>query len=145
MAALDSIVLLELINSEDYKDATPEEIQEAKLDYKHTQSVQFVRLYNSITDYIIDNDNNIDHLLAAKKWAKNALDICLLDTTYFKNIYPHSLNNLAKVHYKLKDQKEAIRYQTLAIAASKVLEESDATEMYQKQLMQMKKGKLIVQ
>lgn len=145
MAALDSIVLLELINSEDYKDATPEEIQEAKLDYKHTQSVQFVRLYNSITDYIIDNDNNIDHLLAVKKWAKNALDICLLDTTYFKNIYPHSLNNLAKVHYKLKDQKEAIRYQTLAIAASKVLEESDATEMYQKQLMQMKKGKLIVQ
>ncbi|MGV3465701.1 MAG: thioredoxin family protein [Heyndrickxia sp.] len=145
MAALDSIVLLELINSEDYKDATPEEIQEAKLDYKHTQSVQFVRLYNSITDYIIDNDNNIDHLLAAKKWAKNALDICLLDTTYFINIYPHSLNNLAKVHYKLKDQKEAIRYQTLAIAASKVLEESDATEMYQKQLMQMKKGKLIVQ
>lgn len=145
MAALDSIVLLELINSEDYKDATPEEIQEAKLDYKHTQSIQFVRLYNSITDYIIDNDNNIDHLLAAKKWAKNALDICLLDTTYFKNIYPHSLNNLAKVYYKLKDQKEATRYQTLAIAASKVLEESDATEMYQKQLMQMKKGKPIVQ
>lgn len=145
MAALDSIVLLELINSEDYKDATPEEIQEAKLDYKHTQSVQFVRLYNSITDYIIDNDNNIDHLLAVKKWAKNALDICLLDTTYFINIYPHSLNNLAKVHYKLKDQKEAIRYQTLAIAASKILEESDTTEMYQKQLMQIKKGKPIVQ
>jgi thioredoxin-related protein len=145
MASLDSIALLEIMNSEDFKDATNEELQEAKQDYKHTQSIQFVRLYNTITDYIIDNDNNIDHLIAVKKWAKNALDICLLDTAYFKYIYPHSLNNLAKVHYKLKDQKEAIKYQTLAIAASKILEESDATEMYQKQLMQMKKGMPFIQ
>lgn len=145
MATLDSIALLDILESEDFKDATTEELQEVKLDYKHTQSVQFVWLYNKITDYIIDNDNNTDHLIAVKKWASIALDICLLDTTYFKNIYPHSLNNLAKVHYKLKDQKEAIRYQTLAVAASQNLEESDATEIYQKQLMQMKKGRPISQ
>jgi thioredoxin-related protein len=145
LISLDSTALLEIISGDEFKEATAEELKEVKLEYKHTQSIKFVRIYNAITDYIIDNDNNIDHLLTVKKWARKALDICLLDTAYFKNIYPHSLNNLAKVHYKLKDQKEAIRYQTLAVSASKLIEESDTIEIYQNQLMLMKKGKPIIQ
>lgn len=141
LKSLDSLALNEILSGEDFKESSPEELNEIKKDFKHLQSIRFVRIYNSITDFITENDRNIAHLLQAEKWAKKSVEICLIDSAYFRHIYPHSLNNLAKIHYLLNKKQLAIRYQSLAVSLSSKQGDEETTEVYKKQLALMKKGK----
>lgn len=144
MVYLDSVALAEIMSDDEFKTASTSELNEVKSDYKHTQSIRFVRLYNnSIIDFLVANDNINSHFVQVEKWAREAVKICAFDKSYFKYVYPHSLNNLAKVLYRLNKKSEAIYYQSLAVSSSSALDDDENLEEYKQQLLLMKKNKLL--
>jgi thioredoxin-related protein len=136
MAMMDSIVYRKIISSDDFKNAPEDEKKEVRSEYKRTQSVRFIRLYNSINDYLVKNLNEKNDLLKIKKWAQFSLQLCKVDTLYFRFLYPHSLNTYAVIQYKIGKKKDAISHLKQAILfGSKV--ESDDVKVYKSQLNKM--------
>jgi hypothetical protein len=142
MAMMDSIVYRKIISSDDFKNAPEDEKKEVRSEYKRTQSVRFIRLYNSINDYLVKNLNEKNDLLKIKKWAQFSLQLCKVDTLYFRFLYPHSLNTYAVIQYKIGKKKDAISHLKQAILfGSKV--ESDDVKVYKSQLNKMLSNKSI--
>lgn len=135
---MDSVVLQELLNSEDFKESTPEEISELKQDYRHTQSIRAVRLYNTINDQLLQNLPARHKLMPALTWASRALAICEADTNYFRNILPHSLSTYAQLLFNIGNKTKAIQLQTRAVQLAGKLEDKEDLTKYRKQLVQMK-------
>jgi thioredoxin-related protein len=143
MAIMDSIVYAKILSSDDFKNAPEEEQKEVRSEYKRTQSVRFIRLYNSINDYLVKNLIDKNDLSKIKKWAQFSLQICKVDTLYFRFLYPHSLNTYAVILYKIGQKKDAISHLKQAILfGSKV--ESDDVKVYKSQLNKMLSNKSIL-
>lgn len=142
MATMDSIVFLKIISSDDFKNAPEDEKKEVRSEYKRTQSVRFIRLFNSINDFLVKNINNKNDLLKIKRWAQFSLQVCKVDTTYFRYLYPHSLSTYALILYKLDEKNTAISNLKQAIfLGTKV--ESDDVKVYKSQLKKMLVNKSI--
>lgn len=141
MLKMDSLVLTEILNSEDFKNSPHEEKKEVISDYKHTQSIRFVKLYNSINDYLVKSTSNKNTLLRMKKWAQISTQICKQDTFYFKYIYPHSLNTYATVLYRLNEKSAAISNQQKAIFLGSKIDSEEDVVIYKSQLKKMMQNK----
>ncbi len=143
MTAMDSSVLAEILNSDEYKNAKETELAEVRSEYKHTQSVRFVRLYNSMNDFLVKNTTDKNTLLRMKKWAQFSLRICSLDKTYFKFLYPHALNTYAKITYQLNEKQVAVASQQKAIFYGSKNEDDEDVVAYQLELKKMLSNKRI--
>ena len=143
MTAMDSSVLAEILNSEEYRNSKESELAEVRSEYKHTQSVRFVRLYNSMNDFLVKNTTNKNSLSGIKKWAQLSLRICNLDKTYFRFLYPHALNTYAKIMYQLNEKQAAIASQQKAIFYGSKNEDDEDVVVYKSQLKKMLSNKPI--
>ena len=142
MATMDSIVFLKIISSDEFKNAPEDEKKEVRSEYKRTQSVRFIRLFNSINDFLVKNINNKNDLLKIKRWAQFSLQVCKVDTNYFRYLYPHSLSTYSLILYKLDEKNTAVSNLKQAILLGTKVE-SDDVKVYKSLLKKMLVNKSI--